>query len=231
MASTRFWLSHTQQALLHLEHRGGDAVTVGSGLAHQREQRRAWRIDLADHAAEIELEAGVELAGQLLHAPVLGEAIHAQQLHAAIARGQQRALQQFGPDAEALPGLLDAEGGFRSADKRRAALSQLSGAAQHPIDEENVHDHVEAVASRGTVGDEIVRHRAGKPPVAAVAVEPQQMVAIISVSPTHNLRMAPSSGKSSCIGWFLMSVPVIWCNATKKWSNSFRHTEPLKLHS
>ena len=72
-------------------------------------------IDLADDAAEIELEVGVELARELLHAPVVAEALHLQRLDAAIAGGQQDALEQHGADAVALPGLLDAEGGLRLA--------------------------------------------------------------------------------------------------------------------
>ena len=67
-----------EQPRLCVEDRGGDAVTVGHRLAHQRQGRRARRIDFADHAAEIERQLGVEFARQLLHAPVIGEAIHVQ---------------------------------------------------------------------------------------------------------------------------------------------------------
>ena len=135
-------------------------------------------IDLADHAAEIEREFGVELARQLLHAPIVGEAMHVQGVDAAVARGEQRALEQHGADAVALPGLLDAESGFRLVREQRAERAQFGGAAQHAVDEEAVHHHAHVVRGRGVAGDELVRHRAGKAPVAAFLVEAQQVVAI-----------------------------------------------------
>ena len=42
--------------------------------------------DLAHHAFEIEREFGVEFAGELLHAAIVGEAGHMQMPEAAIAR-------------------------------------------------------------------------------------------------------------------------------------------------
>ena len=60
---------------------------------------------------------------------------------------EQRALEQYGADAVALPGLLDAEGGFRLARERRADRAQLGGAAQHAVDKEAVH-HDADVARR-----------------------------------------------------------------------------------
>ena len=91
---------------------------------------------------------------------------------------EQRALQQFGADAVALPRLLDAEGGFRLVREQRAVAPQLGGAAQHAVDEEAVHHDADLVGGGGVAGDELVRHRAGKTPVAAVVVEAQQVVAI-----------------------------------------------------
>jgi len=41
--------------------------------------------------------------------------MHVQRLDAAVARAEQRALEQHGADALALPGLLDAERGLRFA--------------------------------------------------------------------------------------------------------------------
>src|SRR5580700_4215779 len=102
-----------QQARLHFQHRGCKAVAVGHHLAHDRKRGRARRLDLADDAAEIERQLGVELAGELLHAPVLGETGHVQELDAAVARGEQRAVEQRRADPVALPGLFDAEGGLR----------------------------------------------------------------------------------------------------------------------
>ena len=49
---------------------------------------------------------------------IVGEAMHVQQLDAAVARGEQRALEQHRADAMALPGLLDREGGFGFANAR-----------------------------------------------------------------------------------------------------------------
>ena len=101
-----------------------------------------------------------------------------QRLDAAVARAQQRALEQFGADAVALPRLLDAEGGFRLVREQRADAPQLGGAAQHAVDKEAVHHDADVVGGRRMAGDELVRHRAGKAPVAAVAVEAEQVVAI-----------------------------------------------------
>ena len=66
----------------------------------------------------------------------------------------------------------------RLVREQRADLAQLGGAAQHAVDEEAVHHDAELVCGRRVAGDEIVRHRAGKAPVAAFVVEAQQMVAI-----------------------------------------------------
>ena len=104
----------------------------------------ARRLDLADDAAEVEAQLGVELARELLHALIVGEAGHVQRLDAAVARGQQRALEQRRADAVALPGLLDAEGGLGLARERRAERAQLGRAAQHAVDEEAVHHGAEA---------------------------------------------------------------------------------------
>src|SRR5262249_62421813 len=95
---------------MHVEKRVRDAVRVGGCFAHQRQRRITWRVDFTDHAAEIESEIGFELAGELLHALVIDEAMHLQCFEAAIARTQERAFKQDGADTMALPGLLDTEG-------------------------------------------------------------------------------------------------------------------------
>ena len=78
----------------------------------------------------------------------------------------------------ALPRLLDAEGGFRLMREQRALMPQFGRAAQHAFDKEPMHDDAGFLDGRGMAGDNLVRHRAGKAPVAAFAVEAEQMVAI-----------------------------------------------------
>ena len=120
-------------------------------------------VDLADDAAEIEAELGVELARELLHALVVGQTGHVQEFDAAVARREQRALEQRRADAVALPGLLDREGGFRlarepagraaAARPRRAAFRRRrsrESTASMPNDEIGIAAH------------EFVRHRAGE---------------------------------------------------------------------
>ena len=138
--------------------------------------------DFADDAAEVEGQFGVELARELLHAAVLGQAGHVQQTKAAVARGEQRAAQQRRADAVALPRLLDADRGFRLAGKAHAELPQLRGAAHHAVDEKAVHDGVERKRQIHEIADEVVGYAAAEPAVPARRVEPQQMVAVFIVS-------------------------------------------------
>jgi hypothetical protein len=77
-----------------------------------------------------------------------------------------------------LPRLLDAEGGFALVREHRAQRAQFRGAAQHAVDEEAVDHDAGLVGGCGVSGNEVFRHRAGKAPIAAVAVEAQQVVAI-----------------------------------------------------
>src|SRR5690242_5088760 len=100
---------------MHVEKRVRNALRIGGCFAHQRQWRIAWRVDFANHAAEIEPQIGLELAGELLHALIVDKAMHLQSLDPAIARAQKRAFKQDGADTMALPGLLDAEGGFALA--------------------------------------------------------------------------------------------------------------------
>jgi hypothetical protein len=64
----------------------------------------------------------------LLHARVLHEAAYVQELDAAVARGEQAAFEQRRADAQALPGLLDAEGGLGLAPVERPEDAQIGGA-------------------------------------------------------------------------------------------------------
>jgi len=108
---------------------------VGHSLPHQRQRGVMRRVDFADHAAEIKFEIGFELAGKLLHAAVVDQAMHLQGLHAAVARAQQGPFEQHRADAMALPWLLDAEGGFSRPREKRSDGAQLRRAAQDAIDE------------------------------------------------------------------------------------------------
>src|SRR5665647_3489338 len=78
----------------------------------------------------------------------------------------------------ALPGLLDAEGGFRLMGKCRAIAPQFGGAAQHAVDKEAVHHDPDLVGGRRVPRDELIRHRAGKAPVPAVVIKAEQVVSI-----------------------------------------------------
>ncbi len=97
---------------------------------------------------------------------------------AAIARAQQRALEQCAADPVTLPGLFDGEGGFRRARKHRADVAQLGGAAQRAVDEKAMHHRVDALGGGGVGRDRLVRHRAGEAGVPAVLVEAQEVVAV-----------------------------------------------------
>src|SRR6185437_3415178 len=107
--------------------------------------------------------------------------------------------------------------------EQRAIAPQLGGAAQHAVDEEAVHHDARALGGRGMTRDEFVRHRAGKPPVAAVAVEAQQVIAIdISFAD-------PQFADGAAVGQRLVHVrspawkdspaDTIWCNAAKRRPN------------
>ena len=83
------------------------------------------------------LSSRVELARELLHALVVGEARHVQELDAAVARRQQRAFEQRRADAVALPRLLDRERGFglareRLADGRSSAAPRSMPSTKKP---------------------------------------------------------------------------------------------------
>src|SRR5215467_9889072 len=94
---------------MHVQNRGRDTMRVSGRFAHQRQGRIARRVNFADYAAKIELEIGFELEGKLLHALVVGKAMHLQGFDSAVARAQERALKQDRAHAVTLPGLLDAE--------------------------------------------------------------------------------------------------------------------------
>src|SRR5581483_5128632 len=120
------------------------------------------RVDFSDHAAEIERQVGFELARELLHALVFGKAMHLQPLDAAVARGEERALEERRADPVALPRLLDAEGGFRLARQWSADAPQLGCAAQNAVDEESMQHDARAARGLRVARDRLVRHRAGK---------------------------------------------------------------------
>ena len=134
--------------------------------------------DLADDAAEIEGQFGVELARQLLHAPVLGKAGHMQQPESAVAGGEQGVAKQRRADAVTLPRLLHADGGLRLVRKTQAQRPQLGGPANHSIDEKAVHDGVERNGQIGVIANEVVGYAAAEPVVTALRVETQYMVAV-----------------------------------------------------
>ena len=83
-----------QQAGLEIDIGGGEAVTVGHHLLHERQRGRMRVFHRADHRAEIEDQLGLEFAGELLHALVFHEAADLQELDAAVARGEQAAFEQ-----------------------------------------------------------------------------------------------------------------------------------------
>src|SRR5271168_4725737 len=118
-------------------------MAVGHELLHHRQRVGAPGLDLADDTAEIEGQFGIELAGQLLHAAVLGQASHVQQTEAAIAGREQSSAQQRRADAVTLPRLLYADRGFGLSWKAYAQLTQLGGAAHHAVNEETMHDGIE----------------------------------------------------------------------------------------
>src|SRR5262245_31530812 len=167
-----------EQARLHVEHGRSEAVSVGKYLAHQRERGQPGGGNLAYHAREVEAQLGLVLAGELLHALVVGEARHVQEFDAAVARGEQRALEQHGAYAVALPRLLDGEGGLRLPHQRRTERTQLGRAAQRAVDEEAVDERIDAERKLGIVAHELVGHGAGEAVAPAVGIETQQVVAI-----------------------------------------------------
>ena len=91
-----------------------------------------------------ELSFGIVFAGELLHALVVGEARHVQELEATVARGEQRALEQHGTDAVALPWFLDRERHLGFTRHGRSDLPQLRRAAKRLVDEEAMNKRVDA---------------------------------------------------------------------------------------
>jgi len=124
---------------LHVENCVRDTVRIDDGFTQKRHGGVTRRIDFTDHAPEIEFEIGFELAGELLHALIVGEAMHLQRFDAAIACTQQRSLEQHRPDTVTLPGLFDAERGFALANEHRSETAQFSGASEDSIDKKAVH--------------------------------------------------------------------------------------------
>src|SRR5262249_48516989 len=122
----------------------GTALAVGKDFAHQRERRRPGGSDLPYDARKIEAQLGIVFAGELLHALVVGEARQVQEFEAAVARGEQRALEQHGTDAVALPWLLDREGGLGLTCHGRSDRPQLRCAAQRVVDEETMDERIDA---------------------------------------------------------------------------------------
>ena len=100
-------------------------------------------------------------------------------LDAAVARGEQRAVEQRRADAVALPGAFDAERGLGLAREGRSQRAQFGCAPQHAVDEKPVHHRAQPEGRADVVADEFVRHAAAEPAVAAVGVEPQQVVAVL----------------------------------------------------
>ena len=67
-----------------------------------------------------------------------------QELEANVARGEQRALEQHGADAVALPRLFDRERDLGFTRDGRSDLPQLRSAAQRVVDEEAMNKRVDA---------------------------------------------------------------------------------------
>src|SRR5262249_23206965 len=99
-------------------------------------------------------------------------------LEAAVAGGEQGALEEQRAHAMTLPLLLDREGGLPLAPCSRSHRAQLGSASQHTVDEEAVNNGINAECELGVLAQELVRYRAGKAAAAALQVEAQQMVAI-----------------------------------------------------
>ena len=95
-----------QQAGLEIDIGGGEAVTVGYHLLHERQRCGVRILHRPDHRAKIECDLSLEFAGELLHAPVVHQAADLQVLDAAVARGKQGAFEQRRTDTVALPWLL-----------------------------------------------------------------------------------------------------------------------------
>ena len=171
-------LTAAQEARLRIEHGGRKAMTVRDRFPPDRHRRRERRLDLADDAAEIKRQIGVEFSRQLLHAPVVGKARHVQQLDAAIARRENCPLKQRRADAVALPRLFDRNRSLRAVGGRCAEHAHFGRAAQFAVDEEAMHDRVEAEGQVDEIGDELIGDAAAETVAPAFRVEPEQVVAV-----------------------------------------------------
>src|SRR5216683_2796969 len=153
-------------------------MPVGEEFSHHRDRRRARRLHLADNAAEIKTELGVKLARKLLHTLVLGKAAHVQQLDAAIARGEQRAIEQRRSDAMTLPRLLDAESGLGLLRQLAPERPQFGGATHDSVDKETMDHGIQAADRTSVVGNELIGHRPAEAIVPALRVQPQKVIGI-----------------------------------------------------
>jgi hypothetical protein len=89
-------------------------------------------LDLADDAIAVAPQFGIEFACVLLHALVLGEAGDVPLLDAGL-RAARRFAPKLGADAMAVPGQLDAEGGFGlNARAGTSAVSSETAGLVHP---------------------------------------------------------------------------------------------------
>jgi len=79
-----------------------------------------------------------------------------QALDAAVAGGEQAALQKRRTDAVALPRLLDAEGGLGRIRERRAQEPQFGDPTQDAVDEKAVQDDAGAVGRVHVPADGVV---------------------------------------------------------------------------
>jgi len=132
---------------------------IGDHLTYQRQQGETRGIDFSDHAAEIELEIGFKLAGQLLHTPVVGETMHAQHFDPTIARAQKRALEQDRANPMTLPRQLDAESGFAFTREHWTNRAKLGGAPQHAVGIEAMEHHAESTRRGCMPRDGFIRNR------------------------------------------------------------------------
>ncbi len=110
-----------------------------------------------------------------------------------------------------------------SSESMEPLRRNSGGAAQHAVDKEAVHHDAKAGRCGCVLGDEFVGNRTGKAGVAAVAVEPQQVVAIgVGLADPQFADGAAAGRASLIIGIPLVSlrlpdsvcvsVTVIWCS-------------------
>src|SRR5262249_16481752 len=116
--------------------------------------------------------------GELLHALIVGKTGHMNELDAAVAGREQRALKKLRTYAMALPRLLDGECGLGFMGERGTERAQFGGASQNTVAKKAKQNRVQPKAQFDEILDELVRDCPPEPITPAFGVEPQQMIAI-----------------------------------------------------